>query len=133
MAAAAKPKPKPHKGYFSRAYHGEERLGGLYWKNGFWISFGASFFLNLGVSIPFIGTEGDLFDAVLIRPLFLMPTVIAWIVCHVWLFKSVWKCAPNTNNSKWASAARWSLIIAGPAWLPFILANLLWQILFITF
>ncbi len=128
MAAAVK--SKPHNGYYSRAYHGEARLGGLYWTYGFWTSFGASFFLNLGVSLPGIGAEGNLFDTILVRPLFLMPTVMGWVVCHVWLFKSVWKCAPNTKNKNWASAARWSLIIAGPAWLPFILANLLWQIIF---
>ncbi|MCZ6454388.1 MAG: hypothetical protein O6909_09120, partial [Alphaproteobacteria bacterium] len=82
---AATVKSELHNGYFSRAYHGEVRLRGLYWKYGFWTSFGASFFLNLGVSAPGIGSEGDLFDFILVRPLFLFPTAIGWVVCHVWL------------------------------------------------
>ena len=124
-------KPKPPKGYFARAYNGEVPLRALYWVNGFWTSFAASFFLNLGVSVPALGGESHFTDFLLVRPLFLLPTVIAWLVAHVWFFRAVWRCAPNSSDAKWTRAARWSLFVAGPAWLPFILAQLLWQAMFL--
>ena len=127
---AVQVKVKQHKGYFARAFHGQERLGGLYWQYGFWTSFAASVFLNLGVSAPGIGSDGDIFDSLLIRPLFLLPTVVAWIACHIWFFKAIWNCAPNTEKEIWTDLARWSLILAVPAWLPFVLANVLWQGMF---
>lgn len=104
-------------------------MRGLYWWYGLWISFAASAFLNLGISVPLEGLDSGFYHSILIKPLFLLPTVGAWFAAHIWLFRSVWMCAGNVDPPVWGTVARWSLALAGPAWLPFILANVFWQTL----
>ncbi len=57
-----------------------------------------------------------------------MPALAAWIVVHVWWFGAIWLSAVNVADPIWTGRARASLFILGPVWLPFLLANALWQI-----
>jgi len=119
--------PKSKKGYFARAYHGEERLVSLFWWYGFWVSFAASLSLNLAISVAPYQPGEDFFRTILINPLFLVPVGAGWVAAHVWFFRSIWTSADNTNDPKWGKVAKACLFVAGPAWLPFLFANVLWQ------
>ncbi len=86
---------RPAKGYFARAYAGEEKPGPLYWWYGFWPAFGASAFLNLAFSVSPYEPGAGIMNLLVWKPLFVVPTVGAFGVTLVWLFRSVWRCAPN--------------------------------------
>lgn len=118
---------RPAKGYFARAYAGEEKPGPLYWWYGFWPAFGASAFLNLAFSVSPYEPGAGIMNLLVWKPLFVVPTVGAFGVTLVWLFRSVWRCAPNAATPGLGRAARISLFFGGPAWLPFILAQAAWQ------
>lgn len=95
---------------------------------GAWLSFLTAAFLNLGISVPPLTLDGDFLNSILIRSLLLIPAMAAWIVVHVWCFGAIWRSAVNVADSIWTARARVSLFVLGAVWLPFLLANALWQI-----